>query len=171
MTEKVDAKESDDGTMVSAIIAYDINLMYDGVKLDNSWAEDGSNLVTVSFSGDRTEKASMEADQIEILRSGDALPRRSRPYLQRRSWKAAGKQKAAAQVPVLDGISADDIAADSEGRQELDEREARPLDRFISRPTISRRLRLIYLTPLLILVIANELACEGSEGAGRRSKY
>ena len=31
--------ESDDGTVVSTIIAYDINLMYDGVKLDNSWAE------------------------------------------------------------------------------------------------------------------------------------
>ena len=41
--------------------------MYDGVKLDNSWAEDGSNLVTVSFSGERIERASMEADQIEIL--------------------------------------------------------------------------------------------------------
>ena len=66
--------------------------MYDGVKLDNSWAEDGSNLVTVSFSGERIEKASMEADQIEILHL-ETLPRRSRPYLQRRSWKAAGKQK------------------------------------------------------------------------------
>ena len=118
LTEKVDA-ESDDGTMVSAIIAYDINLMYDGVKLDNSWAEDGSNLVTVSFSGDRIEKASMEADQIEILHL-ETPTQEVQAVSAKAELEGSGETEAVAQVPVLDGISADDIAVDSEGRQELD---------------------------------------------------
>ncbi|MCD7995213.1 MAG: doubled motif LPXTG anchor domain-containing protein [Clostridia bacterium] len=118
LTEKVDA-ESDDGTMVSTIIAYDINLMYDGVKLDNSWAEDGSNLVTVSFSGERIEKASMEADQIEILHL-ETPTQEVQAVSAKAELEGSGETEAVAQVPVLDGISADDIGVDSEGRQELD---------------------------------------------------
>lgn len=118
LTEKV-AAESDDGAMVSAIIAYDINLMYDGVKLDNSWAEDGSNLVTVSFSGERIERASMEADQIEILHL-ETPTQEVQAVSAKAELEGSGETEAVAQVPVLDGISANDITVDSEGRQELD---------------------------------------------------
>lgn len=161
LTEKVDA-ESDDGTMVSAIIAYDINLMYDGVKLDNSWAEDGSNLVTVSFSGERIEKASMEADQIEILHL-ETPTQEVQAVSAKAELEGSGETEAVAQVPVLDGISADDIAVDSEGRQELDVSGSASVGQIHFQTDHFSAFTAIFKTSPY-LVIANELQ-EGSEGA------
>lgn len=118
LTEMV-AAESDDGTTVSTIIAYDINLMYDGVKLDNSWAEDGNHYVTVSFSGERIEKASMDADQIEILHL-ETPTQEVQAVSAKAELEGSKETDAIAEVPVLDNISAGNIAVDSEGRQELD---------------------------------------------------
>ena len=161
LTEKVDA-ESDDGTVVSTIIAYDINLMYDGVKLDNSWAEDGSNLVTVSFSGERIEKASMEADQIEILHL-ETPTQEVQAVSAKAELEGSGETEAVAQVPVLDGISADDIAVDSEGRQELDVSGSASVGQIHFQTDHFSAFTAIFKTSPY-LVIANELQ-EGSEGA------
>lgn len=161
LTEKVDA-ESDDGTMVSTIIAYDINLMYDGVKLDNSWAEDGSNLVTVSFSGDRIEKASMEADQIEILHL-ETPTQEVQAVSAKAELEGSGETEAVAQIPVLDGISADDIQVDSEGRQELDVSGSASVGQINFQTDHFSAFTAIFKTSPY-LVIANELQ-EGSEGA------
>ena len=161
LTEKVDA-ETDDGTVVSAIIAYDINLMYDGVKLDNSWAEDGSNLVTVSFSGERIEKASMEADQIEILHL-ETPTQEVQAVSAKAELEGSGETEAVAQVPVLDGISADDIAVDSEGRQELDVSGSTSVGQIHFQTDHFSAFTAIFKTSPY-LVIANELQ-EGSEGA------
>lgn len=160
LTEKVDA-ESDDGTVVSTIIAYDINLMYDGMKLDNSWAEDGSNLVTVSFSGDRIEKASKDADQIEILHL-ETPTQEVQAVSAKAELEGSGETDAVAQIPVLDGISANDIQVDSEGRQELDVSGSAVGQIDFQTDHFSAFTAIFKTSPYL--VIANELT-EGSEGA------
>ena len=60
--EKVEGEN--EGTTVTDVIAYDINLMLDGKKLNNTWGED--HYVTVNFSGNRIEEASKEADQVQV---------------------------------------------------------------------------------------------------------
>ena len=167
LTEKVDA-ESDDGTMVSTIIAYDINLMYDGVKLDNSWAEDGSNLVTVSFSGERIEKASMEADQIEILHL-ETPTQEVQAVSAKAELEGSGETEAVAQVPVLDGISADDIGVDSEGRQELDVSGSASVGQIHFQTDHFSAFTAIFKTSPY-LVIANERQ-EDSKGAEDKYTY
>lgn len=44
-----DKLEYEEGSQVSSVLAYDINLILNGVKLDNSWSDNG--YVTVSFTG------------------------------------------------------------------------------------------------------------------------
>ena len=67
--EKVE-NESEDGTSVSSVIAYDINLMLDGRKLDNSWSENG--YVDVTFSGSRIEEMTDEASKVEVMAVDDS---------------------------------------------------------------------------------------------------
>ena len=66
--EKVES-ESEDGTTVTSVIAYDINLMLDGEKLDNSWSENG--YVDVTFSGSRIEEMTDEASKVEVMAVDD----------------------------------------------------------------------------------------------------
>ena len=58
--EKVEASED---TTVTSVLAYDINLMLDGKKLDNSWSENG--YVNVKISGERITESSKEADKVD----------------------------------------------------------------------------------------------------------
>lgn len=119
VTEKVSA-EAGDGVAVSEVIAYDINLMYNGLKLDNSWATDENSYVTVSFSGDRIAQASKEADQIEILHV--ETPTEEVEAVSAKAELEGGGEEtdAKAEVPVLDHLTANNVSVDSEGRQELD---------------------------------------------------
>ncbi len=58
--EKVEGEN--EGTTVTDVIAYDINLMLDGKKLNNeAWNQD-DNYVTISFAGKRIEEASKKAE-------------------------------------------------------------------------------------------------------------
>ena len=49
--EKVEAQSGARPPRRDAVLAYDINLMFNGVKLDNSWANSENSLVSVMISG------------------------------------------------------------------------------------------------------------------------
>lgn len=116
--EKVTA-ETGDGTSVTTVIAYDINLMYNGLKLDNSWAGEENHYVTVSFSGERITQASKEADQIEILHLETPVEE-VEAVSAKAELEGSQDTAAVAEVPVVEHLTADDISVDSEGRKELD---------------------------------------------------
>ncbi len=61
--EKLEAEDSDKGA-VKAVVAYDINLMLDGNKLDNNWSQNGS--VEVTFSGNKIRDIMADATVVEI---------------------------------------------------------------------------------------------------------
>ena len=69
LKEKVEAENAEGGA-VKTVVVYDINLMLNGHKLDNTWAQNGS--VEVTFSGSKIEEMSTEADSIEICALDDA---------------------------------------------------------------------------------------------------
>lgn len=69
LKEKVEAENAEGGA-VKTVVVYDINLMFNGHKLDNTWAQNGS--VEVTFSGSKIEEMSTEADSIEICALDDA---------------------------------------------------------------------------------------------------
>lgn len=118
VTELVTA-ESDNVTSVSTVIAYDINLVYDGLKLDNSWAEGENSCVTVSFSGDRIARASKDADEVEVLHV--ETPTETVEAVSAAAELGGEEEnKTVAEVPVLDNLTADNISVDSEGRQAVD---------------------------------------------------
>ena len=58
------ASDEEADTNVTAVIAYDINLMLDGKKLNNDWGQ--SHHVNVKFSGERIEQLSKEADTLQV---------------------------------------------------------------------------------------------------------
>ena len=68
LKEKVES-EAEDNTTVTSVIAYDINLMLDGEKLDNSWSESG--YVNVTFSGNPIEEMTDNASKIEVVAVDD----------------------------------------------------------------------------------------------------
>ena len=68
LKEKVE-NEAEDNTAVTSVIAYDINLVLDGEKLDNSWSENG--YVDVTFSGTRIEEMTDNANKIEVVAVDD----------------------------------------------------------------------------------------------------
>ncbi|MEQ2679796.1 InlB B-repeat-containing protein, partial [Enterocloster citroniae] len=64
-----DKLEYEEGSQVSSVLAYDINLMLNGVKLDNSWSDNG--YVTVSFSGKRILEETSQGNVVEIFAADD----------------------------------------------------------------------------------------------------
>ena len=93
--EKVEGEN--EGTTVTDVIAYDINLMLDGKKLNNTWGEE--HYVTVNFSGDRIEEASKEADQVQVA----ALETSEKEIVE----AAFGGTE---EVSVIDNVTADDLS-------------------------------------------------------------
>ena len=58
-----------DGAVVNKVLAYDINLLYDGEKLSNSWSEDG--YVDVTFTGAPIQEMTETSDKVEIVAVDD----------------------------------------------------------------------------------------------------
>ena len=90
--EKVEASED---TTVTSVLAYDINLMLDGKKLDNSWSENG--YVNVKISGERITESSKEADKVEVV------------HLQTPTEEVEAAEGGVAEVPVLSELSTENI--------------------------------------------------------------
>ncbi len=65
--EKVEGES--EGTAVNAVLAYDINLLYNGKKLSNSWSEQG--YVDVTFTGAPIQEMSESSDKVEIVAVDD----------------------------------------------------------------------------------------------------
>ena len=65
----VEKLESENEDTVNTVIAYDINLVLNGQKLDNSWSENG--YVDVSFSGSRIRQLTEEADKVTFYAADD----------------------------------------------------------------------------------------------------
>lgn len=68
LKEKVETENAEGGAVKTVV--YDINLMFNGHKLDNTWAQNGS--VKVTFSGSKIEEMSTGSDSIEICALDDA---------------------------------------------------------------------------------------------------
>ena len=64
-----DKLEYEEGSQVSSVLAYDINLILNGVKLDNSWSDNG--YVTVSFTGKRIQEETSQGNVVEIFAADD----------------------------------------------------------------------------------------------------
>lgn len=54
-----------EGTTVHSVLAYDINLLYNGKKLSNSWSESG--YVDVTFTGAPIQEMTEASDKVEIV--------------------------------------------------------------------------------------------------------
>ena len=58
-----------EGAVVNTVLAYDINLLYNGEKLSNSWSEDG--YVDVTFTGAPIQEMTETSDKVEIVAVDD----------------------------------------------------------------------------------------------------
>ena len=58
-----------EGAVVNKVLAYDINLLYNGEKLSNSWSEDG--YVDVTFTGTPIQEMTETSDKVEIVAVDD----------------------------------------------------------------------------------------------------
>lgn len=58
-----------EGAVVNKVLAYDINLLYNGEKLSNSWSEDG--YVDVTFTGAPIQEMTEASDKVEIVAVDD----------------------------------------------------------------------------------------------------
>ena len=65
--EKMDSET--EGTTVHSVLAYDINLLYNGKKLSNSWSESG--YVDVTFIGAPMQEMTEASDKVEIVAVDD----------------------------------------------------------------------------------------------------
>ena len=65
--EKMDSEA--EGTTVHSVLAYDINLLYNGKKLSNSWSESG--YVDVTFTGAPIQEMTEASDKVEIVAVDD----------------------------------------------------------------------------------------------------
>ncbi len=63
LKEKVEAENAEGGA-VKTVVVYDINLMLNGHKLDNTWAQNGS--VEVTFSGSKIQNMMSDAAVVEV---------------------------------------------------------------------------------------------------------
>ena len=130
--EKVEA-QSGETTTVNAVLAYDINLMFNGVKLDNSWANSENSLVSVMISGEKIRQNSAEADAVEILhmktRETETVEALSAEVVME-AEKAQNEgveeiaenseAKTVVEVAKLDAVTAQEVIVDSEGRAAID---------------------------------------------------
>lgn len=65
--EKMEGESED--AVVNKVLAYDINLLYNGEKLSNSWSEDG--YVDVTFTGAPIQEMTETSDKVEIVAVDD----------------------------------------------------------------------------------------------------
>ncbi|MEG0370024.1 MAG: InlB B-repeat-containing protein, partial [Hungatella sp.] len=103
--EKVEAAGAE-ATTVTSVIAYDISLMLDGKKLDNSWSQHG--YVTVNFSGEKIAQMSLEADKIEVL------------HVITPTTNVESANGGTAEEPLLNDLTAENTDVDNEGRTAVD---------------------------------------------------
>ena len=68
-TIKEKMESESEGAAVNTVLAYDINLLYDGNKLDNSWSENG--YVDVTFTGAPIQEMTETSDKVEIVAVDD----------------------------------------------------------------------------------------------------
>ena len=69
--EKIEGEASEEDKKVTAVLAYDINLMLDGEKLDNSWSNQG--YVDVTFAGPKIEELTKDADTLKVYAADDMI--------------------------------------------------------------------------------------------------
>ena len=100
------ANDEETGTNVTAVIAYDINLMLDGKKLNNDWGQ--SHHVNVKFSGERIEQLSKEADTLQVA------------TLETPTETVEAALGGTEEMPVVDNITPDNIQINAEGRESID---------------------------------------------------
>lgn len=100
------ANGEETGTNVTAVIAYDINLMLDGKKLNNDWGQ--SHHVNVKFSGERIEQLSKEADTLQVA------------TLETPTETVEAALGGTEEMPVVDNITPDNIQINAEGRESID---------------------------------------------------
>ncbi|WP_051409950.1 hypothetical protein [Enterocloster asparagiformis] len=130
--EKVEA-QSGETTTVNAVLAYDINLTFNGVKLDNSWANSENSLVSVTISGEKIRQNSAESDTVEILHmktreteTVEALSAEVVMEAEKAQNEGAeeiaenSEAKTVVEVPKLDAVTAQEVIVDSEGRAAID---------------------------------------------------
>lgn len=101
--EKAEAEQE---KVITSVLAYDINLMLDGKKLDNSWSENG--YVTVTFSGERIVQQSQESESLQIAQ------------LETPTETVEAADGNTAEVAVLDELTIDNLNIKTEGREEVD---------------------------------------------------
>ncbi|PNV60155.1 hypothetical protein C0033_20140 [Clostridium sp. chh4-2] len=97
--EKIES-ETQGEKEVTSVLAYDINLIHNGKKLENDWAGD-DNFVKISFSGNKIEENSKEAETIEVLHADTEAPE---PL----------------EAVTAASVTAADLVLDDEGRQAVD---------------------------------------------------
>lgn len=68
-TIKEKMESESEGAEVNKVLAYDINLLYNGEKLSNSWSEDG--YVDVTFTGAPIQEMTETSDKVEIVAVDD----------------------------------------------------------------------------------------------------
>ena len=68
-TIKEKMESESEGAAVNKVLAYDINLLYNGEKLSNSWSEDG--YVDVTFTGVPIQEMTETSDKVEIVAVDD----------------------------------------------------------------------------------------------------
>ena len=107
------ANDEETGTNVTAVIAYDINLMLDGKKLNNDWGQ--SHHVNVKFSGERIEQLSKEADTLQVA------------TLETPTETVEAALGGTEEMPVVDNITPDNIQINAEGRESIDVGQAKLL--------------------------------------------
>ena len=100
------ASDEEADTNVTAVIAYDINLMLDGKKLNNDWGQ--SHHVNVKFSGERIEQLSKEADTLQVA------------TLETPTETVEAALGGTEEMPVVDNITPDNIQINAEGRESID---------------------------------------------------
>lgn len=125
----LDRDEREDGgetLSVTEVIAYDINLMLDGKKLNNDyWGK--NNVVMVTFSGDRIEQASQKAEKIQIA------------VLETPTETVEAALGGTEEMPVVENLTAEDIQIKTEGREPIDvsgENAVRKIETEVSHFTV-----------------------------------
>ncbi len=104
--EKLESEDSE--KVVQAVLAYDINLMLGGKKLNNTWGEGADSYVTVRFSGSRIAELSKDADQIDVS------------TLETPTQTVEAALGGTEEMAVVDDITVDNITVNSEEGKSID---------------------------------------------------
>lgn len=100
--------EESEGESVTTVLAYDINLMLNGRKLNNTWGREDENFVKVEFSGERIAEAGKEAEQLQVV------------TLETPTETVDAALGGTEEMAVVDDVTADQIEINTEGREAVD---------------------------------------------------